>query len=66
MPSGDYLFELQAANNEGIWNEEKLNFDIHISTPWWKTIWFWTLVILGLSAFGYLLYRWRIGEVRRE
>ncbi len=66
VPSGDYLFELQAANNEGIWNKEKLNFDIHIATPWWKTIWFWTLVILGVSTIGYLLYRWRIGEVRRE
>lgn len=66
VPSGDYIFELQVANNEGIWNEEKLNFDVQIATPWWKTIWFWTLVILGVSTFGYLLYRWRIGEVRRE
>ncbi len=66
VPSGDYIFELQAANNEGIWNEEKFNFAIHIATPWWKTIWFWILVFLGVSTFGYLLYRWRIGEVRRE
>lgn len=66
VPSGDYIFELQAANNEGIWNEEKLNFKVHIATPWWKTIWFWALVIFGVSTFGYLMYRWRIGEVRRE
>ena len=66
VPSGDYLFELQAANNEGIWNEEKLNFAVHIATPWWKTIWFWVLAILLALTLGYLLYRWRIGEVRRE
>ena len=66
VPSGQYTFELQAANNDGLWNPESYKLSIYISTPWWKTYWFWGLVLLALSGSGKLIYNWRINQVRRE
>ncbi len=66
VPPGEYIFELQAANNEGVWNENTLRLPVNIAAPWWRTIWFWTIFTLGLIGIGYLFYTWRIEQVRRE
>ncbi len=34
--------------------------------PWWKTIWFWSLIVLSLSGLSYLFHKWRLGQVRKE
>ena len=48
---GTYTFHVKAANNDGFWNEEGAKLVIHILPPWWKTIWFRSLVI----GFGILI-----------
>ncbi|MEN0005282.1 MAG: histidine kinase [Bacteroidota bacterium] len=66
VPPGEYVFELQAANNEGLWNNDILELVINVATPWWQTAWFWLLFSILLISIGYSLYRWRITQVRRE
>ena len=66
VPSGDFIFELQAANNEGIWNEDIFRLPIHIATPWWETVWFLSFMTSLIVGIGYLAYQWRIRQVRRE
>ncbi len=66
VPSGDYIFELQVANNEGIWNEAIFQLPVHIATPWWRTAWFWSFFTLGVLGIAYLIYQWRIDQVRKE
>lgn len=66
IPGGDYVFRLEAANNEGEWNHEALEVPIRITTPWWKSLWFWLpFLSLSLSA-GILAIRWRIRQVRQQ
>lgn len=66
IPGGDYVFELQAANNEGVWNGDNLRIPIHITTPWWKAYWFWLPVSLfSLSSVAFAV-RWRIRQVRQQ
>ncbi len=66
LPSGDYTFQLQAANNEGLWNPEVLEIPVSIATPWWETWWFKTLLILGLAGVAYAGYSYRIAAIRKE
>ena len=65
VPSGDYLFQLQVANNEGNWNEEEmLELPVSIATPWWKNWWFRVGALLFLLSGSYLFYRNRLNQVR--
>ena len=34
LPPGDYIFEVKAANNEGVWNEKPAAFAFTIRPPW--------------------------------
>ena len=45
VPGGDYVFELQTANNEGEWTNQLVKLPIHIHIPYWKKAWFQGLVI---------------------
>lgn len=64
LNGGDYVFRVQAANNEGTWNEKALKLHIHITTPWWKTIWFWVILCLILILVTFLAFRFRVKQIR--
>ena len=66
VPSGEYTFQLQAANNEGIWNEELCELPVFIGSPWWGRWWFITGLILCSGLFVHRLYIYRIRQIRRE
>ncbi|MDF2192897.1 sensor histidine kinase [Paraflavitalea sp. CAU 1676] len=66
VPPGNYVFQLQAANNEGVWNKKMVQLAMHIATPWYKTWWFYLLSFVVISALVYWLYRMRIGQVRKK
>jgi ligand-binding sensor domain-containing protein/two-component sensor histidine kinase len=66
VPGGDYVFQLQVANNEGVWNEKILEVPIHIGTAWWLTWWFRVGVLLALGAIGWGFYQNRINAIRRK
>jgi len=63
---GDYVFRVKGSNNDGVWNEEGTSVKIHISPPYWKTLWFKGLGVLSaLSAMG-LVYSQRIEKLEKE
>lgn len=66
IPGGNYTFRVKAANNEGEWSEDFAEINIHISTPWWRTWWFLTLLALGLLGAIYGFYKFRINEFRKQ
>ncbi len=66
VPGGDYVFELQAANNEGLWNEKIIALPIHVATPWWLTWWFRIGTLLFFAALVWWFYRYRISQVRKK
>lgn len=66
VPPGDYVFQLQAANNEGSWNPRILQLAVHIATPWWQTWWCYTGSVLLIAGIIYALYRFRIKQVRKK
>ena len=59
LPAGHYIFKVKASNNDDIWNKEPAEFEFTILPPFWKTIWFWTLIgifTIVLAGF-YVRYR---------
>ncbi|MEM6378874.1 MAG: histidine kinase, partial [Bacteroidota bacterium] len=66
VPPGNYIFELQVANNESIWNEDIFSLPITVATPWWRQWWFGLTLLLLISGIIYLLYKGRINQVRKE
>lgn len=66
VEGGDYTFKLKAANNENIWNETPFELKIYISTPWWKTWWFRSAIVLFIAGLFYAGYLYRIGQIKKE
>lgn len=51
LDPGDYIFEVRASNNDGVWNKDGRSVTIHVSPPFWRTPYayvFYILSILGL------------------
>ncbi|HEX7905458.1 MAG TPA: histidine kinase [Chitinophagaceae bacterium] len=66
VPGGDYVFQLQAANNEGAWNPNTLEMPVHIRTAFWLTWWFRIAIVMLLAAALYSLYRYRLRLVKKK
>ncbi len=59
IPSGDYLFILNARQNTSKWSND-VTLAIHVSTPFWKT-WPFILTLSALLALiFFLISRWAI------
>lgn len=65
LAGGDYVFKLRASNQEGIWSKEKNLLYIHIETPFWKTKWFYALVVLVFLGLIALLYYYQLNRNKR-
>ncbi len=53
IPSGKYLFKLQASNNDGIWSDE-LTLPVSVTPPWWLSWQAWLIYVLLL--IGVILF----------
>jgi len=58
---GEYTFRVKASNNDGVWNEKGVSLRIIILPPWWKTVWFRSIMI---STFIFVLVFVYISRVR--
>ncbi len=59
LSSGNYVFHLQAANNDGVWNTEGTRLEIVIQRPFTQTIWFYLICLLLLAVSVVLFVRFR-------
>jgi len=63
LPAGSYTFQLKAANNDGIWNEQSTDLLLTVTPPFWKTSWFILLSGMMIVTGIYSLYRYRIKQL---
>ena len=66
LEGGDYTFKIRAANNEGVWNPEQYHLPISVAHAWYETIYFYLAVSFSIGLIGYWLYRFKIGQIRKE
>ena len=46
LPSGKYIFEVKAANSDGLWSEETSKLEVLVSTPPWQRWWAYIIYVL--------------------
>ncbi len=66
LSEGTYTFKVRACNSEGIWSAVPATLTIIIAPPFWHRWWFYTAVILLATAIGYLLYRIKLNQLKKE
>lgn len=59
---GTYHLRVQGCSSNGIWSTQEAMLKIRILTPWYKSWWFYTLIILSIAALLYLWYRYRLKQ----
>jgi ligand-binding sensor domain-containing protein/signal transduction histidine kinase len=60
LDPGNYVFEVRAANKDGLWGEVPARLDIAIARPFWMAWWFRLLAMLAVAGAGVAIYRLRI------
>jgi len=66
LDPGEYVFQVKAANNDGIWNERTANIRITILPPWYQTWWAYLLYMGALATILYSYIRYRTKQARLE
>jgi hypothetical protein len=66
LDPGEYTFKVKGSNNDGVWNSKNTTLKITITPPFWKTLWFRSLVVLSF-AYGILFfYRARVSTIQKQ
>jgi signal transduction histidine kinase/ligand-binding sensor domain-containing protein/CheY-like chemotaxis protein len=66
LDPGEYIFEVKAANNDGLWNNIPLKLKIIIVPPFWLTWWFKLLTALTVIGIFYGYYSFRVRYIRAK
>jgi ligand-binding sensor domain-containing protein/two-component sensor histidine kinase len=64
LEPGQYVFNVKAGDRDS--RQKITSFTIIIQPPFWKTLWFRTLLLVLAIALIYLLFRKRIKAIRHE
>jgi len=65
IPPGFYEFKVKASNNDGVWNSQPVVYAFEIAPPFWRTWWFYTLVLIAVGVLGRLYYNFRVQKKLR-
>ena len=49
----EYVFEVVATNNDGVWSDEITRLKITVIPPFWKTTWFYSIIVFVI-AIGFV------------
>lgn len=63
VPPNNYVFEVKAANNNGVWNEATSRILVNIIPPIWER---WYAYLLYTGIFLYSIYYYRKQVINRE
>jgi ligand-binding sensor domain-containing protein/serine phosphatase RsbU (regulator of sigma subunit) len=66
LQPGKYIFYVRSSNNDGVWNKEPVTFHFEINAPFWKTSWFYFVVLATVFAIAFVYIKFREKKLRRE
>jgi PAS domain S-box-containing protein len=66
LSPGEYIFNIKAANNCGIWNEKGISIKIIILPPFWDTLWFRFIIIMTILSLIILIYKIRTNSIKKR
>ncbi|MEO1805085.1 MAG: two-component regulator propeller domain-containing protein [Bacteroidota bacterium] len=65
LPSGNYIFEVKASNNDGVWNEVGTQLAIVVAPPPWRSGWAYLLYFLLGASLVYAYIQYRVNQKAR-
>ncbi len=66
LPPGEHIFEMTAANNDGVWADAPLQLHFIVEPRFYQTLWFRLLGMLLLLGLIWLVIRWRTSATRNR
>lgn len=66
LDPGNYILRVKASNNDYKWNEEGIALHITIKPPFWRTWWFYSLIVVVAVTAGYHLIKFRERKLQRD
>lgn len=66
IPSGTYQFEIQASFDGVSWSESEKSLPIVFQPRFYETFMFWSILLLLLAFFGYLVFRYFINKLKKS
>jgi len=64
LPYGDYVFHVTAANRNGVWDEKGATTRIVVARPFYRTYWFYSLVVLAAVGMFGAVYFYRVRQLK--
>jgi ligand-binding sensor domain-containing protein/signal transduction histidine kinase len=64
LPPGNYTFKIRSEDGDGVFNKVENSFKIVVNPPFWKTWWFYGILILFIAGILYRIDRERIKRMR--
>jgi signal transduction histidine kinase/ligand-binding sensor domain-containing protein/CheY-like chemotaxis protein len=66
LPPGAFVFEVVAANSDGVWTSTPATMRVVVVPPFWRTKWFLALMVAALAGAVLAAYSLRVAKLRRE
>lgn len=60
LPAGDYVFRVQASNDDGVWNEVGASFAFRLLPPLWQRWWAIAIYLMASVGIIYGGVRWQL------
>lgn len=66
LDADTYTFKVKGANYDGIWNDTPKTIEVVITPPFHKTIWFYAVIVVGISGIIYAFIKWREKQLKED
>ncbi len=66
LPPKLYVFRVQAANNDGVWNRAGASFAFRVLPPFYRRWWFYLVVLAVFAGVGFGIYRVRVLRIEQR
>lgn len=66
LPSGNYIFKVRAANEDGVWSENEAALVMVQEAFFWDTIWFNGLIVVVVIALILMFYYLRMNQLQHK
>ncbi len=62
----EYIFEVMAANNDGVWSEQIATVKFKIKPLLYQTAYFWIILVLIFLALVVVVYRYQVSRITKR
>ena len=63
---GNYVFKVRGSNSDGVWNNAGVSLELTIIPPFWKTLWFKTVLLLSAILIYFAIIQLRTRTVQKQ